>query len=81
VVVRTAPEGYTLLLAVTPNAIDATPYEKLNFNFIRDIAPVAGIVRAPKIMVVNPFFSPRQSVSSSLVPRPTRERSTWPRRA
>ena len=48
VVVRTAPDGYTLLLAVTPNAIDATLYEKLNFNFIRDIAPVAGIVRAER---------------------------------
>jgi tripartite-type tricarboxylate transporter receptor subunit TctC len=56
VVVRTAPDGYTLLLAVTPNAIAATLYEKLNFDFIRDIAPVASILRAPNVMVVNPSF-------------------------
>jgi tripartite-type tricarboxylate transporter receptor subunit TctC len=56
VVVRAAPDGYTLLLAVTPNAIAATLYEKLNFDFIRDIAPVASILRAPNVMVVNPAF-------------------------
>jgi tripartite-type tricarboxylate transporter receptor subunit TctC len=56
VVVRAAPDGYTLLLAVTPNAIAATLYEKLNFDFIRDIAPVASILRAPNVMVVNPSF-------------------------
>ena len=39
-----------------PNAINATLYEKLNFNFIRDIAPVAGIIRVPIVMVVNPSF-------------------------
>ena len=39
-----------------PNAINATLYDKLNFNFIRDIAPVAGIVRVPYVMVVNPSF-------------------------
>src|SRR5262245_4238547 len=42
-VVRSAPDGYTLLLATSPNAINASLYDKLNFNFIRDIAPVAGI--------------------------------------
>jgi tripartite-type tricarboxylate transporter receptor subunit TctC len=46
--------GYTLLLAHTANAINATLYEKLNFNFIRDITPVAGIVRVFNVMVVNP---------------------------
>ena len=40
--------------SVCPNAINATLYDKLNFNFIRDIAPVAGIARAPQVMVVNP---------------------------
>ena len=53
-VVRAAPDGYTLLLVAPANAINATLYDKLNFNFIRDIAPVASIVRAPFVMVVNP---------------------------
>jgi tripartite-type tricarboxylate transporter receptor subunit TctC len=53
-VVRAHPDGYTLLLAGTFNAINATLYEKLNFNFIRDIAPVASIMRVPGAMVVNP---------------------------
>jgi len=53
-VVRTPADGYTLLLAHTANAINATLYEKLNFNFIRDITPVAGIIRVPSVMVVNP---------------------------
>jgi tripartite-type tricarboxylate transporter receptor subunit TctC len=53
-VVRATADGYTLLLVNSANAINATLYGKLNFNFIRDIAPVAGIIRAPLIMVVNP---------------------------
>jgi len=53
-VVRAAPDGYTVLLVSTPTAINATLYDKLSFNFIRDIAPVAGIEREPHVMVVNP---------------------------
>jgi tripartite-type tricarboxylate transporter receptor subunit TctC len=53
-VVRASPDGYTLLLVGLNNAISATLYEKLNFDFIRDIAPVAGIIRAPNVMEVNP---------------------------
>ena len=53
-VVRAAPDGYMLLYVTTANAVSATLYDKLNFNFIRDIAPVAPIVRFPYIMVVNP---------------------------
>jgi tripartite-type tricarboxylate transporter receptor subunit TctC len=53
-VVKSPPDGYTLLLAGTPNTINATLYDKLNFNFIRDIAPVAGIVRFPLVMAVHP---------------------------
>jgi len=53
-VVRAPPDGYTLLLVDTTNAINATLYERLNFNFIHDIAPVAGIIRLPPVMVVNP---------------------------
>jgi tripartite-type tricarboxylate transporter receptor subunit TctC len=53
-VVRAAADGYTLLLVTAANAINATLYEKLSFNFIRDIAPVAGIIVVPNVMVVNP---------------------------
>jgi tripartite-type tricarboxylate transporter receptor subunit TctC len=53
-VVRTPPDGQTLLLVNVGNAINATLYEKLDFNFIRDIAPVAGIFRVPQVMEVNP---------------------------
>ena len=52
-VVRAPPDGYTLLLASTTNVINATLYDKLNFDFISDIAPVAGIIRFPIVMVVN----------------------------
>ena len=52
-VVNAPPDGLTLLLATSPHAINAALYEKLNFNFIRDIAPVAGIARVPNVMEVN----------------------------
>src|SRR3954452_3540714 len=51
-VVNAAPDGYTILLVNPANAINASLYAKLNFNFIRDIAPVGGIARAPNIMTV-----------------------------
>jgi tripartite-type tricarboxylate transporter receptor subunit TctC len=53
-VVRAPPDGYTLLFVAPSSAINATLNDKLNFNFIRDIAPVAGIMRIPNVMVVNP---------------------------
>ena len=53
-VVKAAPDGYTLLLSSSPNAINATLYDNLNYNFIHDIAPVASISREPNVMVVNP---------------------------
>jgi tripartite-type tricarboxylate transporter receptor subunit TctC len=53
-VVRAPADGYTLLLVPAPAAINATLYDNLNFNFIRDIAPVAGILRVPEVMVINP---------------------------
>jgi tripartite-type tricarboxylate transporter receptor subunit TctC len=52
--VKASPDGYTLLLVAPSNAINATLYEKLNFNFIRDIAPVATMTREPQVMLVNP---------------------------
>ncbi len=55
-VVRAPADGYTLLYVTAGNAINATLYDKLNFNFIRDIAPVAGIVRLASVMVVHPSF-------------------------
>jgi tripartite-type tricarboxylate transporter receptor subunit TctC len=53
-VVRAPADGYTLLLVATTNTINATLYDKLNFDFLREIAPVAGITRQPIVMVVNP---------------------------
>jgi hypothetical protein len=61
-VVRAAADGYTLLMVGPPNAITATLYDKLNFNFIRDIAPVASISREPYVLLVNP------SVSAKTIP-------------
>jgi tripartite-type tricarboxylate transporter receptor subunit TctC len=61
-VVRAPADGYTLLLVPAPAAINATLYDNLSFNFIRDIAPVAGILRVPEVMVVNP------SVPANTVP-------------
>jgi tripartite-type tricarboxylate transporter receptor subunit TctC len=52
--VRAAPDGYTLLLVAPANAINATLYGKLTYNFIRDIAPVAGLIRFANVVVVNP---------------------------
>src|SRR6516165_1621449 len=60
--VRATPDGYTLLIATTAGAINATLYEKLNFNFISDLAPVAGITRVPNVMLVNSSF-PAKTVS------------------
>src|SRR3954452_569787 len=53
-VVRAAPDGYTILLVNPANAINTTLYDKLSFNFVRDIAPVAGLIRVPNVMEVTP---------------------------
>jgi tripartite-type tricarboxylate transporter receptor subunit TctC len=61
-VVRAAGDGYTLLLVSVANTVNATLYERLNFNFVRDIAPVAGLIRGPLAMDLNP------SVAAATVP-------------
>jgi tripartite-type tricarboxylate transporter receptor subunit TctC len=61
-VVNSPPDGYTLLLVGPPNMINASLYEKLNFNFIRDIAPIASVYRVPLVMEVHPSF-PAKTVS------------------
>jgi len=55
-VVRTSPDGYTLLMATSSNAINATLYDHLNFDFLRDTTPVASVARTPLVMTVNPSF-------------------------
>ena len=67
-VVRAPPDGYTLLMVGSDTgATNATLYDKLNFNFIRDIAPVAGFDREPLIMMVNPSV-PVRTVAEFIVP-------------
>ncbi len=58
-VVNAPADGHTLLLASAGNAVNASLYDRLNFDFIRDIAPVAGIIRSPNLMVVNPSVPAR----------------------
>jgi tripartite-type tricarboxylate transporter receptor subunit TctC len=65
-VARAAPDGYTLLLAFPSNAINATLYDNLSFNFIRDIAPVATIAYMPDVLVVHPSV-PVQSVTELII--------------
>ena len=62
VVVKAPPDGHTLLFVTPANAINATLYSKLSFDFSRDIAPVAGLIRVPNVMVVHPSI-PAKTVS------------------
>ena len=74
---RAPPDGYTLLLVTSTNAVNATFYENLNFNFMSDIAPVAGIIRVPFVMEINPSIPAKPFPSSSPMPRLIRARSIW----
>jgi tripartite-type tricarboxylate transporter receptor subunit TctC len=58
-VVHAAPDGYTLLLSTVPNAVNATLYDNLNFDFVRDIAPVGGIIRVPMVILLHPSVPAR----------------------
>jgi len=76
-VVRAAPDGYTLLVSSAANAINATLYDNLNFDFIHDTVPIASIISTPLVMVVNPSFAARTARRSSPMPRITPAGSTW----
>ena len=81
-VVNAPPDGYTLLLMSPAQAVNATLYEKLNYNFVRDIAPVASFSREPNVMVVNSSVSrPRRSRSLLLTSNCVLAGSTWRRPA
>jgi tripartite-type tricarboxylate transporter receptor subunit TctC len=58
-VVRAQADGYTLHLASTPDTVNTTLYEKISFSYVRDMAPVASILRAPLVMVTNPLVPVR----------------------
>ena len=73
-VVRASPDGYTLLMATSSNAINATLYDHLNFEFLRDTAPVASVARTPLVMAVNPSFP---TLNLSPMRRLTPVRSIW----
>ena len=75
-VAHAPPDGYTILFTPPTAAINATLYEKLNFNFIRDFVPIAGIMRIPDVMVVNPSVPAKTVPELLLTPKPIRARST-----
>jgi len=81
VVVRAPADGYTLLLVGPPNAINAALYDKLGFDFLRDIAPSRASRANASCWWCTHHFRPKQSPSSSPTPRPTRAKSPWRRRA
>ena len=80
-VVKSAPDGYTLLTCLTANAINGSLYPNLDFNFLRDIVPVAGLIALPMVFLVDPSFPAKTLQNSSPTPRLIRARSTWRRPA
>jgi tripartite-type tricarboxylate transporter receptor subunit TctC len=81
IVVRSPPDGYTLLIAALANALNATLYPNTNFNFPRDIAPVASIGRGDYVMVVNPSVPVKTVPEFIAYAKANPERSIWPRPA
>src|SRR5262249_35935 len=80
-VVRAPADGHTLLLDGSANAVNASFYPNLSLNYLRDIAFLASMFRAPHIMEVHPSFRQRRLRNSSLMPRLTPAGSTWRRPA
>jgi tripartite-type tricarboxylate transporter receptor subunit TctC len=76
-VAHASADGYTLLMAGTTNTVNATLYGNRNFNFLRDLTPVAGIMRAPHVLDVNPSLPARPSRNSLPTPGVIRASSTW----
>ena len=76
-VVRASPDGYTLLLVTNANTVNATLYEKLNYNFIRDIVPIASTSRVPTLWWCLCRFRRRLLLSSSPMPKLIRAKSPW----
>ena len=74
-VAHSAPDGYTLLTCVTADAINATLYAKLDFDFPGDFAPIAGVIQLPMVLLVNPAFPAKTLSDSSLMPKPIPARS------
>jgi tripartite-type tricarboxylate transporter receptor subunit TctC len=80
-VVRAPADGYTLLLIGSFNSINATLYDTLNYNFTRDIAPVASVMRYPYVMVVNPSFPAKSVLEFIAYAKANPGNSTWRRPA
>jgi tripartite-type tricarboxylate transporter receptor subunit TctC len=80
-VVNAPPDGHTLLLVSPPNFVNATLYEKLNYNFIRDIAPVAGLIRVPNVMEVHPSVPAKTVPEFIAYAKANPASSTWRRAA
>ena len=80
-VVHAPADGYTLLLTTTTNVVNAAVYDKLNFNFTRDIVPVAGVMNTSHVWWCIHQFQPGQFPSLSPMPGPTQPRLVWRRPA
>ena len=78
-VVRAPADGYTLLFVHAANAFNTTLYDKLNFNFIRDIVPVASLIRSPSVLEVNPSVPAKTVPEFIAMPRPIPASSPWRR--
>ena len=80
-VIRSEPDGYTVLLVNPANFINTSLYANLKFNFPRDVAPVASLVRVPNVMTVGKGVKAKTVAEFIAYAGPTRARSAWPRRA